>query len=138
MHTLAGGRDRRGRLDAPVHALGERSRAAFPARPGYGQFGIVQGSVFPDLRAESALALTGIGFEGYAIGGLAVGEGQQTMFETLDVTTPSLPDDRPRYLMGVGRPSDIVGAVARGVDMFDACCRPGPGAPARPSCPAAS
>ena len=97
----------------------ERSRAAFRARPGYGQFGIVQGSVFPDLRAESALALTGIGFEGYAIGGLAVGEGQQTMFETLDIATPALPDDRPRYLMGVGRPSDLIGAVARGVDMFD-------------------
>ena len=97
----------------------ERSRAAFRARPGYGQFGIVQGSVFPDLRAESALALTGIGFEGYAIGGLAVGEGRQTMFETLDIATPALPDDRPRYLMGVGRPSDLIGAVARGIDMFD-------------------
>ena len=97
----------------------ERCRAAFRARPGYGQFGIVQGSAFPDLRAESAAALTGIGFEGYAIGGLAVGEGQQTMFEMLDLTTPALPDDKPRYLMGVGRPSDIIGAVARGIDMFD-------------------
>ncbi len=97
----------------------ERSRAAFRARPGYGQFGIVQGSVFPDLRAESAAALGAIGFEGYAVGGLAVGEGQQAMFDTLDLTAPALPDDKPRYLMGVGRPSDIVGAVARGVDMFD-------------------
>ncbi|MDE0253775.1 MAG: tRNA guanosine(34) transglycosylase Tgt, partial [Rhodospirillaceae bacterium] len=97
----------------------ERSRAAFRDRPGYGQFGIVQGSVFPDLRAESAAALTAIGFEGYAIGGLAVGEGQQAMFDALEVTTPALPGDKPRYLMGVGRPSDIVGAVARGIDMFD-------------------
>ena len=91
-----------------------RSRAAFRARPGYGQFGIVQGSVFADLRAESAAALTGIGFEGYAVGGLAVGEGRQAMFDTLDLTTPDLPPGRPRYLMGVGRPADIVGAVARG------------------------
>ena len=96
-----------------------RSRAAFRARPGYGQFGIVQGSVFPDLRAESAAALAEIGFEGYAVGGLAVGEGQQAMFDTLDLTVPALPGDRPRYLMGVGRPADIVGAVARGIDMFD-------------------
>lgn len=97
----------------------KRSRDAFVARPGYGQFGIVQGSVFPDLRLESAAALTAIGFEGYAIGGLAVGEGQERMFAALDVTTPALPDDRPRYLMGVGKPSDLVGSVRRGVDMFD-------------------
>jgi len=97
----------------------DRSRAAFRARPGYGQFGIVQGSTFPDLRAESVAALAEIGFEGYAVGGLAVGEGQQMMFDTLDVTTPAMPGDKPRYLMGVGRPSDIVGAVARGIDMFD-------------------
>ncbi|MYJ73040.1 MAG: tRNA guanosine(34) transglycosylase Tgt, partial [Rhodospirillaceae bacterium] len=97
----------------------ERSRAAFRARPGYGQFGIVQGSVFPDLRAESAAVLADIGFEGYAVGGLAVGEGQQAMFDAVEVTTPALPGNKPRYLMGVGRPSDIVGAVARGVDMFD-------------------
>ena len=96
-----------------------RSRAAFRARPGYGQFGIVQGSVFPDLRAESAAALTEIGFEGYAVGGLAVGEGRQAMFDMLEVTIPALPAGRPRYLMGVGRPADIVGAVARGIDMFD-------------------
>ncbi len=96
-----------------------RSRAAFRARPGYGQFGIVQGSVFPDLRTESAAALVEIGFEGYAVGGLAVGEGRQAMFDMLDATNPGLPDDKPRYLMGVGRPADIVGAVARGIDMFD-------------------
>lgn len=97
----------------------ERGRRAFVDRPGYGLFGIVQGSVYPDLRAESVKALIDIGFDGYAVGGLAVGEGQQTMFGVLDVTTPMLPTDRPRYLMGVGRPADIVGAVKRGIDMFD-------------------
>ncbi|MGL4964541.1 MAG: tRNA guanosine(34) transglycosylase Tgt [Inquilinus sp.] len=97
----------------------QRSRDAFVTRPGYGQFGIVQGSVYPDLRLESAAALTAIGFEGYAIGGLAVGEGQERMFAALDITVPALPDDRPRYLMGVGKPSDLVGSVRRGVDMFD-------------------
>jgi queuine tRNA-ribosyltransferase len=71
------------------------------------------------LREVSARALTGIGFEGYAIGGLAVGEGQAAMFSTLDATMPHLPDEKPRYLMGVGTPDDILGAVARGVDMFD-------------------
>ncbi|MBN8872756.1 MAG: tRNA guanosine(34) transglycosylase Tgt [Rhodospirillales bacterium] len=96
-----------------------RSRDAFVPRDGYGQFGIVQGSTYPDLRARSAAALRDIGFEGYAIGGLAVGEGQQAMFDTLDVTVPHLPADRPRYLMGVGTPDDILGAVARGIDMFD-------------------
>ena len=97
----------------------KRSRAAFRPRAGYGQFGIVQGSVFADLRAESVAALTDIGFEGYAVGGLAVGEGQKTMFETLEVTTPIMPVDKPRYLMGVGKPADLVGGVARGIDMFD-------------------
>ncbi|MEM6490723.1 MAG: tRNA guanosine(34) transglycosylase Tgt [Pseudomonadota bacterium] len=97
----------------------ERSRAAFVARPGYGQFGIVQGGVHGDLRTRSAEALIAIGFEGYAIGGLAVGEGQELMFTTLDATTPALPAAKPRYLMGVGKPDDILGAVARGVDMFD-------------------
>lgn len=97
----------------------ERGRRAFTERPGYGLFGIVQGSIFPDLRAESARVLTDIGFDGYAIGGLAVGEGQATMFGVLDFTAPMLPADRPRYLMGVGRPADIVGAVRRGIDMFD-------------------
>ncbi len=97
----------------------KRCRDAFEQRPGYGLFGIVQGGVFPNLRAESAKALVDIGFDGYAIGGLAVGEGQDLMFQTLDVTTPHLPEDKPRYLMGVGKPSDLVGAVERGVDMFD-------------------
>ena len=97
----------------------KRCRDAFEQRPGYGLFGIVQGGVYPNLRAESAKALTAIGFDGYAIGGLAVGEGQDLMFQTLDVTTPHLPEDKPRYLMGVGKPSDLVGAVERGVDMFD-------------------
>lgn len=96
-----------------------RSRDAFVDRPGYGLFGIVQGSVFPDLRLESADALRNIGFDGYAVGGLAVGEGQEAMFSTLEATVPHLPDDRPRYLMGVGKPDDIVGAVRRGIDMFD-------------------
>ena len=96
-----------------------RSRNAFVPRRGYGQFGIVQGSVFPELRSESIAALEEIDFEGYAIGGLAVGEGQAAMFEALDFTTPLMPVDRPRYLMGVGKPSDLVGGVARGVDMFD-------------------
>ncbi len=100
-----------------------RSREAFVERPGYGLFGIVQGGIHQDLRAESAEALRGIGFDGYAIGGLAVGEGQELMFQTLDFTTPLLPTDRPRYLMGVGKPSDIIGAVLRGVDMFD-CVMP--------------
>jgi len=96
-----------------------RSRAAFVPRDGHGLFGIVQGSTFNDLRAESVAALTAIGFEGYAIGGLAVGEGQAEMLRVLDVTTPLLPADRPRYLMGVGTPSDLIAAVRRGVDMFD-------------------
>jgi len=95
------------------------SREAFVPRDGYGLFGIVQGSVYPDLRRRSAGALTDIGFEGYAVGGLAVGEGQPMMFDTLDVTVPHLPADRPRYLMGVGTPDDLLGAVARGIDMFD-------------------
>ena len=100
-----------------------RSREAFVPRPGHGLFGIVQGSVFPDLRAESVAALTNIGFEGYAVGGLAVGEGQEAMFTTLECTTPLLPADKPRYLMGVGTPSDLIGAVRRGIDMFD-CVMP--------------
>jgi queuine tRNA-ribosyltransferase len=79
----------------------------------------VQGGVFPHLRVRSAAALQEIGFDGYSIGGLAVGEGQTAMFDTLDGTIPHLPSDRPRYLMGVGKPDDIVGAVLRGVDMFD-------------------
>ena len=96
-----------------------RSREAFKARPGYGIFGIVQGGVYPALRRRSVEALTGIGFDGYAVGGLAVGEGQATMFRVIEETVPFLPQDRPRYLMGVGKPADIVGAVRRGIDMFD-------------------
>ena len=97
----------------------ERSKAAFTPRDGHGLFGIVQGGIFPALRGESARGLTAISFDGYAIGGLAVGEGQEKMFEVVEYTTPLLPTDRPRYLMGVGTPDDLVGAVARGVDMFD-------------------
>ena len=96
-----------------------RSRAAFKARDGYGQFGINQGGTYPDLRLKSAEALRQIGFEGYAIGGLAVGEPQAEMFATLDAVVPVLPEDKPRYLMGVGTPEDLIGAVERGVDMFD-------------------
>jgi len=101
----------------------QRSRDAFRRRPGYLQFGIMQGGIYEHLRKESAEALIGIGFEGYAIGGLAIGEGQQEMFRVLDFCPDFLPEDRPRYLMGVGRPADIVGAVNRGVDMFD-CVMP--------------
>ncbi len=101
----------------------ERCRAAFVERPGYALFGIAQGGMYAELRAESAAALKNIGFDGYAIGGLAVGEGQALTFSTLDATVPHLPDEGPRYLMGVGRPGDIVGAVRRGVDMFD-CVMP--------------
>lgn len=97
----------------------KRSKDAFVQRDGYGLFGIVQGSVHEDLRAESVAALTEIGFDGYAVGGLAVGEGHETMLQVLDFTTPMLPTDRPRYLMGVGKPDDLVAAVARGIDMFD-------------------
>jgi queuine tRNA-ribosyltransferase len=97
----------------------ERSRAVFAERPGHGIFGIVQGGVHPDLRQRSAARLVEIGFDGYAIGGLAIGEGQETTFAMVEATVPSLPAERPRYLMGVGKPSDIVGAVKRGIDMFD-------------------
>ena len=97
----------------------QRSRDAFGDRPGHALFGIMQGGVTRDLREESAKALTAIGFEGYAIGGLAVGEGQEAMFGVLDYAPGFLPADKPRYLMGVGKPDDIVGAVQRGVDMMD-------------------
>ncbi|TFL17859.1 tRNA guanosine(34) transglycosylase Tgt [Jannaschia formosa] len=96
-----------------------RSRDAFGDRPGHALFGIQQGGLEEDLRAESAGALRAIGFEGYAVGGLAVGEGQEAMFACLDYAPEQLPADRPRYLMGVGKPDDIVGAVARGIDMMD-------------------
>jgi len=100
-----------------------RCREAFKRREGYGLFGIVQGSTYEDLRAESVAKLTEIGFDGFGIGGLAVGEGQEEMFRVLDFTLPAVPTDKPRYLMGVGTPSDIVGAVLRGIDMFD-CVMP--------------
>ena len=100
-----------------------RSRDAFGDRPGHALFGIQQGGLEYDLRAESAETLQSIEFEGYAIGGLAVGEGQEAMFETLEFTTPMMRADRPRYLMGVGKPADLVGGVKRGVDMFD-CVMP--------------
>ncbi|MBT9382454.1 tRNA guanosine(34) transglycosylase Tgt [Pseudooceanicola sp. CBS1P-1] len=97
----------------------QRSRDAFGDRPGHALFGIQQGGVTEDLRGESAEALKAIGFDGYAIGGLAVGEGQEAMFGVLDYAPDQLPTDKPRYLMGVGKPDDIVGAVKRGVDMMD-------------------
>ncbi|MEO6298503.1 MAG: tRNA guanosine(34) transglycosylase Tgt [Paracoccaceae bacterium] len=96
-----------------------RSRAAFGDRPGHALFGIMQGGVTQALREESAKALTAIGFDGYAVGGLAVGEGQEAMFSVLDYAPGMLPHDKPRYLMGVGKPDDIVGAVERGIDMMD-------------------
>ncbi|MGB5947739.1 MAG: tRNA guanosine(34) transglycosylase Tgt [Parvibaculum sp.] len=105
----------------------KRSRAAFEAQPhrkeGQALFGIVQGSTYEHLRAQSSAGLLEIGFDGYAVGGLAVGEGQVEMLRVLDFTVPLLPQDRPRYLMGVGTPDDIVEAVRRGIDMFD-CVMP--------------
>ena len=101
----------------------ERSRTAFDAGGEHAEnaalFGIQQGALDEGLRRESSEALTAIGFDGYAVGGLAVGEGQPAMFATLDFAAPMLPADKPRYLMGVGKPDDLVGAVARGIDMFD-------------------
>ncbi|SPF80460.1 Queuine tRNA-ribosyltransferase [Pseudoprimorskyibacter insulae] len=97
----------------------QRSRDAFGDRPGHMLFGIQQGGLEQDFREESAKALREIGFDGYAIGGLAVGEGQDAMFSVLDFAPDQLPQDKPRYLMGVGKPDDIVGAVKRGIDMMD-------------------
>ena len=97
----------------------ERSKKAFKQKKGYGLFGIVQGSTFEKLRLNSVDALTEIGFDGYAIGGLAVGEGHQEMIRILDITASVLPENKPRYLMGVGKPIDLVAGVMRGVDMFD-------------------
>ena len=121
------------RADAPREVIAEsmrmsmrwaqRSRDAFDAGESHAEgaalFGIQQGALDPDLRRESADALREIGFDGYAIGGLAVGEGQAAMFATLDFAPAMLPENAPRYLMGVGKPDDLVGAVARGIDMFD-------------------
>ena len=101
----------------------ERSKKAFGTPAGRAIFGIVQGGSSVPLRLESARALTGIGFDGYAVGGLAVGEPQEIMLQMLEATTPALPADRPRYLMGVGTPDDLLKAVARGIDMFD-CVMP--------------
>jgi len=102
-----------------------RSKTAFSlhGRPGQALFGIVQGSVYPDLRERSARALIDAAFDGYAIGGLAVGEGQAAMLDMVGVTTAILPQDRPRYLMGVGTPEDLLLSIARGIDMFD-CVMP--------------
>jgi queuine tRNA-ribosyltransferase len=97
----------------------QRSRDAFGDRPGHALFGIQQGGLEEDMRAQSADALRGIEFDGYAVGGLAVGEGQEAMFNVLDFAPDQLPVDKPRYLMGVGKPDDIVGAVKRGIDMMD-------------------
>jgi queuine tRNA-ribosyltransferase len=97
----------------------QRSRDAFGDRPGHALFGIQQGGLEQDLREESAQALQAIEFDGYAVGGLAVGEGQEAMFGVLDYAPDQLPVDKPRYLMGVGKPDDIVGAVKRGIDMMD-------------------
>ncbi|MEL6953130.1 MAG: tRNA guanosine(34) transglycosylase Tgt [Pseudomonadota bacterium] len=96
-----------------------RSKEAFGDRPGHALFGIQQGGLEEDLRAQSAEALREIGFDGYAVGGLAVGEGQAAMLGCLDYAPGQLPEDKPRYLMGVGKPDDIVGAVKRGIDMMD-------------------
>ena len=96
-----------------------RSKRAFVPEQGRACFGIIQGGTVPRLRQRSVEELCEIGFDGFAIGGLAVGEGQAAMFETLEATVPYIPAERPRYLMGVGKPGDIVGAVLRGVDMFD-------------------
>jgi queuine tRNA-ribosyltransferase len=97
----------------------KRSKMAFAGKTGRACFGIVQGGIYPNLRARSVHELREIGFDGYALGGLAVGEGQTVMFDVLDATVPHLPKDCPRYLMGVGKPDDLVGAVTRGIDMFD-------------------
>ena len=101
----------------------ERCKAAFGEQPERAMFGIVQGGDIAELRLRSASALAAMGLKGYAVGGLAVGEPQQVMLEMLDITCPELPADKPRYLMGVGTPDDIVKSVARGIDMFD-CVMP--------------
>ncbi len=101
-----------------THAWAERCRAAH-TRADQAQFGIVQGGIFPDLRERSVQALLPLDFPGYAIGGLSVGETKEEMLRTLDVTVPMLPEDKPRYLMGVGTPEDLVEGVARGIDIFD-------------------
>jgi queuine tRNA-ribosyltransferase len=101
----------------------QRSKDAFGTQPHRALFGIVQGGDDPELRSRSAAGLGSIGFDGYAVGGLAVGEPQEVMFRVLSEITPELPSDRPRYLMGVGKPDDILGGIERGIDMFD-CVHP--------------
>lgn len=101
----------------------KRSKAAFVERAGCGLFGIIQGSTYPELREFSSVHMNNIGFDGYAIGGLAVGEGQEMMLKTLDYCVDFLPENKPRYLMGVGTPEDLIKSVYRGVDMFD-CVMP--------------
>lgn len=105
----------------------KRSREAFGEQPGHACFGIIQGGTYAHLRKRSAEELAEIGFHGYAVGGLAVGEPQNEMFDTIEAVMPHIPDDRPHYLMGVGKPDDIVGGVLRGIDMFDCVlpCRSG-------------
>ena len=105
-------------MDLSLYWAG-RSKIAFGDNPHKALFGIVQGGLFKDLRLQSLQELIKIGFDGYAVGGLAVGESQAQMFEVLEFTSPHLPDDKPHYLMGVGKPDDILGSVARGIDMFD-------------------
>lgn len=117
--ALPADRDRIARSMRLSMRWAQRSRDAFGDRPGHALFGIQQGGLDPELREESAEALRSIGFDGYAVGGLAVGEGQAAMFGALDHAPDMLPVDKPRYLMGVGKPDDIVGAVARGIDMMD-------------------
>ncbi len=117
--ALPADRDRIARSMELSMRWARRSREAFGDRPGHALFGIQQGGLEEDLRGQSAEALREIGFDGYAIGGLAVGEGQEAMFGCLDYAPEQLPTDKPRYLMGVGKPDDIVGAVKRGVDMMD-------------------
>lgn len=106
-----------------THNWARRCREAHPDDTTQALFGIVQGGIFPDLREQSAAVLQQIGFPGYAIGGLAVGETKQAMLDTLDITLPALPTDKPRYLMGVGEPDDLAQGVLRGVDIFD-CVMP--------------
>ena len=105
------------------HNWAERSKNEFGNNPKKALFGIIQGGIYKDLRLESLDGLSKLDFDGYALGGLAVGEKQNQMFEVLDDVVPFMPKDKPRYLMGVGTPSDILGAVKRGIDMFD-CVMP--------------
>ncbi len=115
--TAALGRPRAGRVSSRCGP--DRLPVSSVTNAGQAQFGIVQGGVFPELREESAAGTVAIGFEAYAIGGLSVGEPTDVMYDIVDRTTPCLPQDRPRYLMGAGTPRDLVEAVARGVDLFD-------------------